>query len=56
MKKTPERRQWRLFGGFIVDFEPTHVFLVLLLLTLSKCLFAGETTLQSKFFKDDTTL
>ena len=35
--KTPERRQWRRFGVYIVNFE--HILplvLVLLLLTLSK--------------------
>ena len=33
--KTPERRQWRRSGGFIVNFEHiSHLFLVLLLLTL----------------------
>ena len=35
--KTSERRQWRRFGVFIVNFEHIwHLFLVVLLLTLSK--------------------
>ena len=35
--KTPERRQWRRSGVFIVNFERiSHLFLVFLLLTLSK--------------------
>ena len=35
--KTPERRQWRRFGVFIVDFEHiSHLVLVFLLLTLSR--------------------
>ena len=36
-KKTPERRQWRRFGVFIVNFEHiSHLGLVFLLLTLSR--------------------
>ena len=35
--KTPERRQWRRSGIFIVNFEHIlHYFLVFLLLTLNK--------------------
>ena len=35
--KTPERRQWRFSGVFIVNFEHiSHLVLVLLLLTLSR--------------------
>ena len=35
--KTPERRHWRLFGVYIVNFEHTpHLVLVFLLLTLSR--------------------
>ena len=35
--KTPERRQWRRSGVFIVNFENnSHLFLVFLLLTLNK--------------------
>ena len=35
--KTPERRQWRPSGVFIVNFEHIlHVFLKFLLLTLNK--------------------
>ena len=35
--KTPERRQWRRSGVFIVNFERiSHLVLVLLLLTLNK--------------------
>ena len=36
--KSPERRQWRLSGVFIVDFEYIyHLVLVFLLLTSGKC-------------------
>ena len=35
--KTPERRQWRRSGVFIVNFEHiSHLFLVFLFLTLNK--------------------
>ena len=34
--KTPERRQCRRSGVFIVNFEHLHLFLVFLLLTLSR--------------------
>ena len=35
-KKTPERRQWRRSGVFIVNFEHiSHLVLVFLLLTLN---------------------
>ena len=35
--ETPERRQWRRFGDFIVYYEHIlHLFLVFLLLTLNK--------------------
>ena len=35
--KTPERRQWRRSGVFIVNFEHiSHLVLVLLLVTLSR--------------------
>ena len=35
--KTPKRRWWRCSGAFIVNFEhASHLFLVLLLLTLSR--------------------
>ena len=34
--KTPERRQWRLSGVFIVNFEHiSHLVLVFILLTLN---------------------
>ena len=37
MMKTPQRRQWRHSGGFIVNFEHIlHLILVFLLLTLSR--------------------
>ena len=40
--KTPERRQWRRPGVFIVNFEHTlHLFLIFLLLTLSTQLLTG---------------
>ena len=36
-KKTPERRQWRRSGVFIVNFEYiSHLILVFLLLTLCR--------------------
>ena len=39
---TPERRQWRRSGVFIVNFEPiSHLVLVFLLLTFNKYLAAG---------------
>ena len=35
--KTPERRQWRRFGVYTVNFEHIlHLILVFLLLTLSR--------------------
>ena len=38
-KKIPERRHWRCFGVFIVNFEHiSHLFLVFLLLNLSRYL------------------
>ena len=41
--KTPERRQWHRSGVFIVNFEQiSQIFLVFLLLTLSKLMLAGE--------------
>ena len=40
--KTPERRQWRRSGVFIVNFENiSHIFLVFLLLTLNKQMLVG---------------
>ena len=40
--KTPERRQWRRSGVFIVNFgHISHLFLVFLLLTLNKQMLAG---------------
>ena len=40
--KTPERRQWRRSGVFIVNFEHIpYLVLVLLFLTLSKEMPAG---------------
>ena len=37
LTNTPERRQWRRSGVFIVNFEHiSHLVLVLLLLTLSR--------------------
>ena len=40
--KTPERRQWRHSGVFIVNFEHiSPLFLVFLLLTLNKRMLAG---------------
>ena len=41
--KTPERRQRRRSGVFIVNFENIlHLFLVFLLLTLNKKMLAGS--------------
>ena len=41
--KRPERRYWRSFGVFIVNFEHiSHLFLVPLLLTLDMQMFAGK--------------
>ena len=41
--KTPERRQWRRSGVFIVIFEQvSHLFLVFLLLNLNKQMLAGK--------------
>ena len=40
--KTPERRQWRRSGFFIVNFEQnSHIVLVFLLLTLSREILGG---------------
>ena len=40
--KTPERRQWRGSGIFIVNFEHiSHLFLEFLLLTLNKQMLGG---------------
>ena len=40
--KTPERRQWRRSGVFIVNFEHTsHLFLVLLLLLWTSECYLG---------------
>ena len=40
--KIPKRRQMMSSGVFIVNFEhPSHFFLVFLLLTLKRQLFAG---------------
>ena len=41
--KKPERRQWRRYGVFIVNFEhSSHLVLVFLLLTLNMSLPAGK--------------
>ena len=41
--KTPERRYWRRLATFIVNSEHiSHLFLVFLLLTLDKKMFAGK--------------
>ena len=41
--KTPERRQWRPSGVFIVKFEQiSHAALLFLLLTLNKYMLAGK--------------
>ena len=47
--KTPERRQWRRSGVFIVNFELiSHFFLVFIFLTLNKYLTAGKCSLSKK--------
>ena len=44
--KTPERRHWRRYGVFFVNFEYIlHFVLVFLLLTLNKDLPAGKSRL-----------
>ena len=46
--KTPERRQWRRSGVFIVNFEYIlHLVLVFLMLTLNTYLPAGLLFLQT---------
>ena len=41
--KTPQRCLWRRPGVFIVNFKPiSQLFLVFLLLTLNKLMFAGS--------------
>ena len=48
--KTPERRQWHRSGVFIVNFEQiSQIFLVFLLLTLSKLMLAGEKLIKELF-------
>ena len=43
--KTPERRQWRRSGGFIVNSKHiSHIFLVFLILNLNKQVLAGKVT------------
>ena len=42
--KTPERRQWRRYDFFIVNFEHISLFPVFLLLTLNKELLAGSSS------------
>ena len=45
--KTQERSQWRSFGAFIVKFDYiSHLFLLLLLLSLKKLMLAGELLLK----------
>ena len=45
--KTPERRHWRRFGVFIVNFEHnSHLVLVFLLLTLNIKLPTGKLALS----------
>ena len=41
--KTPEQRQWRRFGVFIVSFEPfSYIVLVIPLLALNNLILAGK--------------
>ena len=45
---TPERRQWRRFGVFIVNFEDIpHFFLVFLLLILNKEKLTGKSVSEN---------
>ena len=47
--KTLERRQWRRFGDFIVNFEHiSHLALAFLLLTLNMQLPSGNVMLQNQ--------
>ena len=49
--KTPERRQWYCSGVFIVNFEHiSHLNLVFLMLTLSKCRLGNIVNVQGKHF------
>ena len=62
--KTPERRQWRRSGVFMVNFEfIVHLFLVFLLLTLNKEMLAGKVVMKcllrmffTPFYYDDIQL
>ena len=46
---TPERRQWRRYGVFTVNFEHiSHLVLVFILFTLKMQLLPGELSLQTK--------
>ena len=48
--KTPERRQWRHSGVFVINFEHiSQFFLVYLLLTLNKEMLAGVCVLNEFF-------
>ena len=47
-RKYVQRRQWRLSGVFVVNFERiSHLSLVFLLLTFNKHKFAGKRTFFS---------
>ena len=46
--KTSERRQWRHSGAFFSFEHMSQLFLALLLLTLSKDMFAGMETLERR--------
>ena len=49
--KTPEQHKWYYSGAFIVNFEQiSHLFLVFLLFTLNKYMFAANYVLFSKNF------
>ena len=48
-KKTPEWRQWRHSGDFIVNFEHiSYFFLMFILLTLNKWMLAGNPVVPYK--------
>ena len=53
--KTPERRQWRRYGVFIVNVEQiSHIVLVFPLLTLNKQMLAGWVLLLPKFIDNSS--
>ena len=54
---TPERRQWRRFDIFIVNFEKIfHIVLVFRLLTLNKQMPSGYLYFELAYFLHDDEL